>query len=189
ELTTERFISNPFYQAQEAGSSQRLYRTGDLVRWNQDGQLEYLGRNDFQVKIRGFRIELGEIETVLLDQEDINDALVIAQDSPSGKRLVGYYRAEQRLSNDILRQRLSEQLPEYMVPACLMSVEEFPLTANGKVDPKALPTPTHQTDEQFIAPIGETEQRLAQIWSSLLGVEQISRNANFFSLGGHSLLA
>ncbi|GAB2911705.1 hypothetical protein GCM10027181_08330 [Rheinheimera gaetbuli] len=187
ELTAERFIANPYYVAGEAGSSARLYRTGDMVRWREDGQLEYLGRNDFQVKVRGYRIELGEIESALQSQDGIAEALVLAQDTAAGKQLVAYYRAEQSVSADVLRQRLSERLPEYMVPAYWMALEVFPLTANGKVDRKALPPVEAQAGE-YEAPQGETEQALAQLWQQLLGVGQISRHANFFMLGGHSLL-
>jgi amino acid adenylation domain-containing protein len=184
ELTGERFIANPFAPK---GSTERLYRTGDIVRWREDGQLDYLGRNDFQVKVRGYRIELGEIESALQSQEGIAEALVLAQDTVVGKQLVAYYRAEQSVNVDVLRQRLSACLPDYMVPSHWVSLSVFPLTANGKVDRKALPLPQLQVGE-YEAPQGETEQALAQLWQQLLGVEQVSRHGNFFMLGGHSLL-
>ncbi|WP_460862723.1 amino acid adenylation domain-containing protein, partial [Rheinheimera gaetbuli] len=167
ELTAERFIANPFAPK---GSAERLYRTGDMVRWREDGQLEYLGRNDYQVKIRGYRIELGEIEQVLQSQEGIAEALVLAQDTVAGKQLVAYYRAEQSVNVDVLRQRLSACLPEYMVPAHWMALEVFPLTANGKVDRKALPVPQVEERGEYEAPQGETEHALAQLWQALLGV-------------------
>ncbi|WP_395338239.1 amino acid adenylation domain-containing protein [Ningiella sp. W23] len=188
DLTEQRFIDNPFYDPAQTGSSRKLYRTGDLVRWQADGQLYYLGRNDFQVKLRGFRIELGDIENALLKQEGVKEALVLAQESPAGKHLVAYYRAKERLNSDVLRQRLSQQLPDYMLPQYLVNVAQFPLTANGKIDRSALPAPQLQEIQAYEAPQGQTEQALADIWKELLGIERVSRHDNFFTLGGHSLL-
>ncbi|WP_395338240.1 amino acid adenylation domain-containing protein [Ningiella sp. W23] len=188
DLTEQRFIDNPFYDPAQTGSSRKLYRTGDLVRWQADGQLYYLGRNDFQVKLRGFRIELGDIENALLKQEGVKEALVLAQESPAGKHLVAYYRAKERFNSDVLRQRLSQQLPDYMLPQYLINVAQFPLTANGKIDRSALPAPQLQETQAYEAPQGQTEQALADIWKELLGIERVSRHDNFFMLGGHSLL-
>ncbi len=188
-LSAERFVADPF--SAEGG---RLYRTGDLVRQGRDGQLEYLGRIDQQVKVRGFRIELGEIEASLLAHEDVHEAVVLALDGPSGKQLVGYLLAESALAHDELIAQLKAQLlialPEHMVPAHLMVLERFPLTANGKLDRRALPQPdlaAAQNDYQ--APRNPVEQSLAEVWQSVLGVPRIGIDDNFFSLGGDSILS
>ncbi|WP_420127864.1 amino acid adenylation domain-containing protein, partial [Longimicrobium sp.] len=186
-LTAERFVPDPF--GSEPGA--RLYRTGDLVRWLADGTLEFLGRTDFQVKIRGFRIELGEIEAALRSHHAVREALVLArEDAPGDPRLVAYYVGE-ALDVETLRAHLSERLPEYMVPAAYVWLEAYPLTPNGKVDRKALPAPEGDAYARggYEAPVGETEAALAEIWSALLGAEQVGRWDNFFELGGHSLLA
>ncbi|WP_296261737.1 MULTISPECIES: non-ribosomal peptide synthetase [unclassified Pseudomonas] len=188
-LTAERFLPDPFG---EAGA--RLYRSGDLARWNADGVLEYVGRADFQVKIRGQRIELGEIENLLLAQPAVRDAVVSAQPTPHGPQLVAYVVAESRpaLSADVLatllKTALAHELPGFMVPAHVMLLERLPRTANGKLDRKALPSPTWH-ERSFEAPRGEREQILAELWQSLLNIEQVGRDDNFFELGGHSLLA
>jgi aryl carrier-like protein len=190
ELTAERFVSDPF--SSESGG--RMYRTGDLGRWLPDGNIEFLGRNDFQVKIRGFRIELGEIEARLGEVEGVREAVVLArEDTPGDKRLVAYYTPadDGELSVEWLRSQLSAALPEYMVPAAYVRLESLPLTPNGKLDRKALPAP--ETDayaaRSYEAPQGETEMALAAIWAEVLRVEQVGRHDNFFELGGHSLLA
>jgi amino acid adenylation domain-containing protein len=179
-LTAERFV------ATEGG--QRLYRTGDLVRWNNEGQLEYLGRIDHQVKVRGFRIELGEIEAQLLAQESVREAVVVANQGPAGARLVGYVSG-QDIDTAVLRARLAEALPDYMVPGALVVLDALPLNANGKVDRKALPDAQFGGAQEYEAPQGEVEEALSQIWSQVLGVQRVGRNDNFFELGGHSLLA
>jgi amino acid adenylation domain-containing protein len=185
DLSAERFVANPF----DAQGS-RLYRTGDLVRWNREGQLEYLGRIDHQVKIRGLRIELGEVEAQLLAQDDVKEAVVIALDSPSGTQLVGYVASPSpSLEAYSLRERLAKTLPDYMVPSTVMILDSLPLNANGKVDRKALPEPEWLSSNDYEAPQGEVEQALAEIWSDVLGVEQVGRHDDFFELGGHSLLA
>lgn len=181
-LTAERFIADPL------GTGERLYRTGDWVRWSKEGQLEYLGRIDHQVKIRGFRIELGEIEAQLLAQPEVREAVVVAQDSPSGARLVGYVVGP-HVDGAALRERLSQGLPDYMLPTVLMVLEALPLTANGKIDRKALPAAELLNHQAYEAPQGEIEAQLAEIWAEVLGVEQVGRWDNFFELGGHSLLA
>jgi hypothetical protein len=190
-LTAEKFIPNPF--SSEGGA--RLYRTGDLARWLPDGTLEFLGRADTQVKVRGYRIELGEIESVLLGHDGVREAVVVALDDASAsKRLVSYVVAEADVHMDnatfvaALRERLQEQLPGYMVPSALMVLERLPLTANGKVDRKALPIPGASSQVTYAPPEGLTEELLAQLWQELLGVERVSRYDNFFELGGHSLL-
>ncbi|WP_395375880.1 amino acid adenylation domain-containing protein [Marinicella sp. W31] len=191
ELTAEKFITNPFYDASNPASSERLYRTGDLVRWLADGNLEFLGRIDHQVKLRGFRIELGEIEAQLLNQAEIHEAVVVLD--KTADRLVAYVVAndEVKIDNNLLRQALSDALPEYMVPSVYIELEALPLTSNGKVNRKALPKPEshHLSRAEYEAPQGATEVALAEIWQTLLKVEQVSRHDNFFSLGGNSLLA
>jgi len=190
-LTAERFISNPF----SPESSARVYRTGDLAQWREDGTIEYLGRNDDQVKIRGFRIELGEIEARLASHARVKEAFVTARDDARGeKRLVAYVVPADAVDAPIdieqLRSHLRETLPEYMVPGAVVTLDRFPLTANGKVDRRALPMPALDAfaTRPYVAPEGETEQTLAAIWQELLGVQRVGRLDNFFELGGHSLL-
>ncbi|MEG3079904.1 amino acid adenylation domain-containing protein [Halomonas sp. 5021] len=185
DLTAERFVADPFAQGE------CLYRTGDLVRWRDDGQLEYLGRLDHQVKIRGLRIELGEIEAELLVQPEVREAVVVAQDTPSGSRLVAYVvpQADSELDSAVLREALGQQLPDYMVPGVVVALDALPLNANGKVDRKALPEPDLASGSQYEPPQGEVEEALAQIWSEVLSVGLVGRHDNFFELGGHSLLA
>ncbi|MEH6642861.1 amino acid adenylation domain-containing protein [Vreelandella glaciei] len=185
ELTAERFVADPFI------AGERVYRTGDLVRWREDGQLEYLGRIDHQIKVRGFRIELGEIEAQLLALSEIREAVVVAQEWPGGSRLVAYVvpQADSELDTSTLRERLGQKLPDYMVPGVIVTLEALPLTPNGKVDRKALPAPDLASGLQYEPPQGEVEEALAEIWSEILGVEQVGRHDNFFELGGHSLLA
>jgi acyl carrier protein len=188
ELTAERFLRDPFVEDPQA----RMYRTGDLGRWLPDGNIEFLGRNDFQVKVRGFRIELGEIESRLREHAGVGEAAVIArEDVPGDKRLVAYYTGDALLDLVQLRSHLSARLPEYMVPAAYVHLEALPLTANGKLDRKALPAPDGDAYavRGYEAPVGETETALAAVWSELLGVERVGRHDNFFELGGHSLLA
>jgi non-ribosomal peptide synthetase component F len=189
-LTAERFVSDPY--AQEAGA--RMYRTGDLGRWRADGTVEFLGRTDHQVKVRGYRIELGEIESRLLAHAAIGEAVVVVrEEAAEQKRLVGYYtlRAGQAVEVQELREHIRSQLPGYMIPAALVQLAKLPLTANGKVDRRALPAPTEEAyrREEYEEPQGEIEQALAQLWSELLKVERVGRRDHFFELGGHSLLA
>ncbi|MEN3033071.1 non-ribosomal peptide synthetase, partial [Chromobacterium amazonense] len=189
ELTAERFLANPFSTDPDA----RLYKTGDLGRWLPDGNLEYLGRNDFQVKIRGFRIELGEIEARLAQCDGVREAVVIArEDVPGDKRLVAYLLAEPgiELVPAQLRQQLAQRLAEYMLPSAFVTLDTFPLTPNGKLDRQALPAPdqTSVVARGYAAPIGEVEEVLAEIWQDLLGLERVGRWDHFFELGGHSLI-
>jgi amino acid adenylation domain-containing protein len=196
ELTAQRFISHPFNNQPEA----RLYKTGDLARYLPNGDIEYLGRIDNQVKIRGFRIELGEIETLLNQHPNLREAKVIArEDIPGDKRLVAYIipnsvkgefnSLESEISYQI-RDYLKQQLPDYMVPAAFVVLESFPLTNNGKVDYRALPTPNYTSARSnYIAPQNPIEKAIADIWSQVLKVDNIGIDNNFFELGGHSLLA
>ncbi|MBB4639458.1 amino acid adenylation domain-containing protein, partial [Longimicrobium terrae] len=188
-MTAERFLPCPFG---EPGG--RMYRVMDRVRRRADanGELEYLGRTDFQVKVRGFRIELGEIESRLVEHPEVHSAVVVArEDTPGDTRLVAYVAADDTVSVDILRAHLAERLPEYMVPAAYVRLEVLPQTPNGKVDRNALPAPADDAYARhgFEAPVGETEQALAEIWAEVLGLEQVGRWDDFFDLGGHSLLA
>ncbi|MBD2816427.1 amino acid adenylation domain-containing protein, partial [Xenorhabdus sp. Flor] len=189
-LTAERFLTDPFYSEPDA----RMYRTGDLARYGDDGNIEYLGRNDHQIKIRGFRIELGEIETCLETHPEVQQAIVVAHEgSGEDKRLVAYIVLAQGNESDQitaeLRQYLLSVLPEYMVPAAFMVMTHFPLTPNGKLNRKALPAPdaTAYQRQYYQPPQSETENLLAKMWGQLLGINKISRFDNFFALGGHSL--
>ncbi|MDT9633932.1 non-ribosomal peptide synthetase [Pseudomonas sp. JV449] len=186
-MTAERFVADPF--ARQGG---RLYRTGDLVRQRADGLVEYLGRIDHQVKIRGFRIELGEIETRLLEHAAVREAVVLALDSPSGKQLVAYLvsDADHGTLREALKAHLKAQLPDYMVPAHLIVLDSMPLTANGKLDRRALPQPDPEANrQQYVAPRNELESTLAAIWCAVLNVQQVGLDDNFFELGGDSILS
>ncbi|QOQ76195.1 non-ribosomal peptide synthetase [Pseudomonas poae] len=186
-MTAERFVADPF-----AADGGRLYRTGDLVRQRADGLVEYLGRIDHQVKIRGFRIELGEIETRLLEHPAVREAVVLALDSPSGKQLVAYLvsDADHGTLREALKAHLKAQLPDYMVPAHLIVLDSMPLTANGKLDRRALPQPDPEANrQQYVAPRNELEHTLAAIWCAVLNVQQVGLDDNFFELGGDSILS
>jgi len=190
ERTAERFIPDDLSGA--AGA--RLYRTGDLARYAADGSIIFTGRNDAQVKVRGHRIELGEIESVLLRHDEIKQAVVVARgEATSDARLVAYFVTADNATLDTseLRRKLSEQLPDYMVPSFLVPLDELPLTRNGKVDLDALPapeTPQRFRDQHYIAPRNDIEATITRVWQEALGVERIGVNDNFFDAGGHSLL-
>jgi len=186
-LTAERFVDNPFVPGE------RLYRSGDLARCRIDGNLEFLGRNDFQAKLRGLRLELGDIEAQLAQLPGIAQCLVLLrEDIPGEQRLVAYYRERvgAGLTPGSLRQQLAAQLPGYMVPAAYVGLAAMPLTANGKLDRTALPVPNAEAFEQraYAAPEGELETALAAIWAEVLGTDRVGRDDHFFDLGGHSLL-
>jgi amino acid adenylation domain-containing protein len=191
DLTAEKFIPDPF--SREAGS--RLYRTGDLARYLRDGNIEFFGRIDHQVKIRGFRVELGEIEVLLEQHPEVRATVVVAQQYPNGeKRLVGYVvpHDKEKLTTSELRKYLAEKLPDYMIPSAFVLLDSLPLSHNRKVDRRALPLPNAERPSleiSYVAPSTPTEQVVARIWSSLLGVETVGVHDNFFDLGGHSLLA
>nr|WP_307734556.1 amino acid adenylation domain-containing protein [Xanthomonas albilineans] len=194
DLTAERFLTDPF----STDPTARMYRTGDLGRWRADGTIEFLGRNDHQVKIRGFRIELGEIEARLSAHADVRECVVVALEDVAGtdKRLVAYWVSadgvtSEHLGAEVLRNWLSDVLPDYMVPAAYVQLDRLPLTPNGKLDRKALPAPdgSAYAAHAYEAPQDEIEQAIAAIWSELLGLDTIGRHDNFFALGGHSLLA
>jgi amino acid adenylation domain-containing protein len=185
-LTAEKFISHPRFG--------RLYRTGDRCRWRADGALEFIGRTDHQVKVRGFRIEPGEIEAVLGSHPDVRQAKVAVRGDGSGsKRILAWVQPAPGASPtpSVLREYLSGILPSFMCPDAIGIIDRFPITANGKIDGHALPDPQAeiQAAREHAPPHGETELRLARIWSELLGIPDISRNDEFFALGGHSLMA
>ncbi|HEY8099335.1 MAG TPA: amino acid adenylation domain-containing protein [Burkholderiaceae bacterium] len=187
ETTAKAFVDNPFLPGE------RFYLTGDIGRYRTDGNIDYLGRRDHQIKIRGQRIELGEIEVQLQRLADVRDAAVIARQDPRGDmQVVAFWvaQAENGAHADTLRRELSAILPQAMVPAHFMLLDRLPVNANGKVDRKALAAYTWAENNSAIeAPLTDTEQQLATIWSSLLDCEHIGRDSHFFHLGGHSLLA
>jgi acyl-coenzyme A synthetase/AMP-(fatty) acid ligase/acyl carrier protein len=187
ELTAERFVPDPW--SGEPGA--RLYRTGDLVRWREDASMHYLGRLDHQVKIRGYRIELGEIEAVLRTHPGVQEGVVLVrEDVPGEKHLVAYVVGLQEVTVAGLRSFLQEKLPAYMIPSQFLFLDAMPLTPNGKVDRKALPSPASVRSElevAFISPRTPAEQVVAGIWAEILRMDHIGLNDNFFKLGGHSL--
>ena len=185
ELTATRFIPNPF-------TAGRLYKTGDLVRYLDDGRLEYLGRTDHQIKLRGFRIELGEVEAVLRTHPQIRENIVLVrEDEPGDRRLTAYLVTNEEIPIGDLRVFLRKKLPDYMIPSAFVRLDALPLTANGKVDRKALPQPddpSSRARNNYVAPRAELERTLVKIWQELLRVETVGVEDNFFDLGGHSLL-
>ncbi|MGF1739614.1 amino acid adenylation domain-containing protein [Vibrio profundum] len=188
-VTSERFIESPYATEEEREKGHdRLYKTGDLVSWMPDGNLRYVGRNDFQVKIRGFRIELGEVESVLASIAQVQQAIVMVKEHCDSKYLVAYVILESEISNDDMRSILAEKLPDYMVPSLFMQIDSVPVTANGKLNYKALPSPKF-TGSNGGTPSTTLEKQLCAIWQELLGIDDIGIYDNFFNLGGHSLLA
>ena len=185
ELTRSRFLDHPIV----AGC--KMYKSGDLSRWLPNGDIEFLGRIDNQVKIRGFRIELGEIENQLLGIELIKEAVVIDKEIKGDKYLCAYITSDKEIKDAELREKLSNKLPDYMIPSYFIRIDQIPLTPNGKVDRRSLPEPEIKVGGSYLAPRNETDERLVAIWSEALGIdsEKISIDANFFELGGHSLKA
>jgi amino acid adenylation domain-containing protein len=202
--TAERFVPDSY----SGRIGARLYRTGDVVRWRESGVLEYLGRLDEQVKVRGYRIELGEVEAALRRHEGVRDSVVLArEDVPGEKRLTAYLVMDHEMPGERrngdnghnngaapdteqeLRHHLRQQLPDYMIPSAFVLLATLPLTANGKIDRRALPAPTQESRaEQYIRPETSVQEVISGIWEELLGVERIGIHDNFFELGGHSLL-
>jgi acyl-CoA synthetase (AMP-forming)/AMP-acid ligase II/acyl carrier protein len=191
DLTAERFVADPY----EGVPGARLYRTGDLGRWGADGQLYHLGRRDQQVKIRGFRIELEEIETVLRAHPAVRQAAVVVRNvGPDDQRLVAYlvYDDGDDLTASDMRRHMRQHVPDYMVPAAIVPMTALKLTPNGKLDRAALPDPFRhaaRATARHDAPASPAERLLAEIWQSVLGIDQVDADDNFFEIGGHSLLA
>ena len=189
ERTRRAFVADPHRDGQ------RLYRSGDYGRWLPDGKLEFLGRRDSQVKISGFRIEVGEIENTLLRVPGVRDgAVAVTQGADRSKHLVAFYTSQRPLEPAALRARLEESLPEYMIPAAFHWRERLPLTANGKIDKKALTALAEElsvVEQDYDRPATPTEQRLAAAWAGVLGIpqDQVGRHDHFFDRGGTSLSA
>ena len=194
-FTAERFVPDPFGPLTGASAGERLYRTGDRVRWRPEGTLEFLGRLDQQLKLRGFRIEPGEIESVLERHPSVGTAVVMArEDTPGDIRLVAYVVANGASGADPahLRDFLEQRVPEYMVPSAIVVLDSLPLMPNGKLDRGALPVPESAYPEEgqgYVAPRTPVEEMLAAIWATVLRLERVGIEDNFFALGGHSLLA
>ncbi|MFI6173445.1 amino acid adenylation domain-containing protein [Nocardia sp. NPDC051052] len=184
ELTAGRFVADPFVPGE------RMYRTGDRAKWTSAGELEYLGRNDFQVKLRGMRIEPGEVAAALTALDSVGQAIVVVRtDEHLGDQLVAYLVAAAgcAIDTDAVRAALSNALPSYMVPATMMVLGELPLTANGKVDMRALPAPRFVASAGYRAPESLPELALTKLFAEILGVDRVGADDDFFSLGGHSL--
>jgi amino acid adenylation domain-containing protein len=190
ELTGEKFLPNPY--SNKPGT--RFYKTGDLARYLPDGNIEYLGRIDNQVKIRSFRIELGEVESALAKNLAIREVVVVAQEDGAGnKSLVAYVVSHQAIALNVsdLRDRALKELPHYMVPSTFVQLDALPLTANGKIDRRALPVGERSRPlltASYEAPSSEIERAIVNIWQDVLHLEKVGINDNFFDLGGHSLL-
>ncbi|WP_343226168.1 amino acid adenylation domain-containing protein [Luteimonas sp. BDR2-5] len=183
DLTAERFLADPHVPGA------RIYRTGDLARWRDDGALEFLGRSDHQVKLRGLRIELGEIEAAMLASGQATQAAVIVREDRAGdRRLVGYLQPAMGFDTATLRTRLAAQLPDYMVPAAFVALDDWPVTANGKLDRNALPAP-HFDAGSVAPPRTATERAVATLFGEALGIADVGADADFFALGGDSLSA
>ena len=188
ELTAERFIAD-----RVRGSGGRIYRTGDLARFGPDGVLEFHGRLDHQVKLRGYRIELGEIDACLGAHPGVREAaVVVREDVPGDRRLVGYYVPEgETVPTEELRDHLKTTLPDYMVPSLFVTLGTFPLTPNRKIDRKAFPAPEaveSGSKMEYVAPSSELEETIVSVWREVLGVSRVGVDDNFFDIGGHSLL-
>ena len=187
QLSAEKFIPNPFEEIQVS----KWYRTGDLARRNKNGDIEFLGRKDNQIKIRGYRIELDEIEFVLRNCASLEDGIALIVENEQGNQQIrAFVVPKQDFEEEALRAYLKECLPDYMIPSLLIPIEALPLTANGKVDRKALRNRNGEAENtsSYVAPTTDLEKDLAEIWSGLLGLEQVGIQDNFFELGGDSII-
>jgi amino acid adenylation domain-containing protein len=190
EMTAEKFVPNHFSEQDGA----RLYRTGDISRWTAEYEIDFLGRRDEQVKIRGYRIEPGEIEAALMSHDQVADAVVMARDEgASEKRLIGYIVGKGgELNRRQIKDYLSQKLPDYMLPSELVILDRMPLTANGKVDRKALPSPDqshYELEGTYVAPSSPVEEILVNVWAQVLGLERVGVRDDFLALGGDSILS
>ncbi|MCK5633197.1 non-ribosomal peptide synthetase, partial [bacterium] len=185
KLTKEKFVDNPFEKAS------KMYRTGDLVKWLSDGNIEFLGRIDNQVQIRGFRIELGEVENALLKHNNIKEVVVLDyEDNNSMKYLCAYIVSENEIDTILIEKYLEKKLPNYMIPAFFILLNEIPVTSHGKVNKSALPLPDSISlykDREYIEPENKLQQKIADIWKEVLGIEKVSVKDNFFDIGGNSI--
>jgi amino acid adenylation domain-containing protein len=186
DLTAEKFLLNPYGEEGE-----RMYGTGDRVQYEADGNIIFIGRVDDQVKIRGYRVEPGEVGRILEESQQVEQAIVLAREDKQGNmQLVGYIVPRGEFDKSGLQAYLMAQLPEYMVPAHLIELSSLPLTANGKIDRKALPNPEGSLPKGgYVPPRNEGEAKLAAIWQDVLEVDKVGIEDDFFELGGHSLLA
>ncbi|WP_431605676.1 non-ribosomal peptide synthase/polyketide synthase [Amycolatopsis melonis] len=179
-FTADRFVADPY-----GPPGERMYRTGDIVRWTADGELEFLGRVDDQVKLRGFRVEPGEVEATLARHPDVAQAaVVVREDQPGAKQLVAYVVSD--AGEDALRAFLARSLPDYLIPAAFVALDRLPVSANGKLDRRALPAPAGPS-AGHVEPSTETERAIAAIWAEVLGVDRVGAEDSFFALGGDSL--
>ncbi|MFT6504078.1 MAG: tyrocidine synthetase-3, partial [Crocinitomicaceae bacterium] len=192
ELTAEKFINNSFATVDDkAKGYDKLYKTGDLVRWLADGTLEYLSRMDSQIKLRGYRIELGEIETAINELTSVKQVVVVDLEKEGSKYLAAYIVSAEGedFSADEFRSKLAVKLPDYMVPSTFTALEFIPLTINGKLDRKALPSPDFVSEEEYVAPTNQLEEKLCTIWEEVLEVDKVGIHDNFFHIGGDSIVA
>ncbi|MDF2883264.1 MAG: amino acid adenylation domain protein, partial [Clostridiaceae bacterium] len=180
-LTSEKFIRNP-YDLEEI-----IYKTGDLARWLPNGDIELLGRMDYQVKVNGYRIETAEIENLLLTVEGIKDSVVVAREENQDKHLCGYFIADRKYHTAQLKEELKKSLPEYMIPTFFVQLDKFPLTLNGKLDRKALPSPYDSIESGYDAPENKIQHELVKMWKKVFDIRDVGIKDNFFDLGGNSL--
>ena len=186
ELTKAKFLESPFVKGE------RIYRTGDLARWLPDGSIEFIGRVDNQIKIRGNRIEIGEIENSLQQSKVVQQSIVVVKkDQLGNQRLIAYVVPKEGYRTDIVNKYLKDNLPSYMVPSLIVELSEIPVTANGKLNRKALPEPTLNeiSSQQYVAPRNQIEETLVDLWIDVLGYEKIGIEDSFFQLGGDSIVA
>jgi amino acid adenylation domain-containing protein len=189
EMTKEKFIDLPIGN----GKGGRLYKTGDLCLFRRDGNIEYLGRNDFQIKIRGLRVEIGEIEALIKQISGMREVIVLArEDEPGDKRIIAYFINSSEMKVDVkeISKELRDKLPAHMIPSAFVPMDAFPLTSSGKIDRRGFPRPEfdRKKDRTYVEPKGKIEREISEIWRKLLKVEKVGLQDNFFDLGGNSLL-